>query len=84
MNNNESVKNSVMNTRKPGGGSKGSMVSTMSKQTLQVFAFTVRYLHSIQQVIDFTEWDMLFLKQYKEHMGQIKMDLMISQRLKSL
>ena len=37
----DTMKSSVANIRKPSGGSKGSMVSTMSKQKLQMFAFTV-------------------------------------------
>jgi CobQ-like glutamine amidotransferase family enzyme len=39
MTNQDSVKNSVMNICKPGGGSQHNMVLTMSEQKLQVFAF---------------------------------------------
>ena len=44
----DTVKSSIVNICKPGGGSKRNMVSTMSEQKLQVFAYAVRYLHVTQ------------------------------------
>ena len=58
----DTVKSSVANIRKPGVGSKGNMVSTISEQKLQVFAYAVRYLYDTQQNIDFKDWDKDFLE----------------------
>ena len=48
------------------------MISTMSEQKLQVFAFAVRYLHNTQQDIDFKDWDKDFLEQYKNYMDLVE------------
>ena len=51
----DTMKSSAANICKPDGGSKGNMVSTMSEQKLQVFAFAVQYLFNTQQDIDFKD-----------------------------
>ena len=68
----DTAKSAVANICKPGGGSKGNIVSTMSEQKLQVFAYAVRYIYDTQQNIDFKDWDKDFLKQYTEYMDLVK------------